>query len=262
MTLSSVTPDRLRRRSNSVSYTHLDVYKRQVQCWPWGIVSSGLWAYASFYQLKLYSDAWLQIIYIVLGAWGWHHWKYKLSKQEKPISRLSLHQWVIYLTVGSAQMCIRDRGTDHHFTMLENGSMARYVLSSKVDQAMNVYLDLRKNHVLIQENIPILVWGKEYEQQKKTSPYKNEGLKKLNDYKIEEAIEDFLKALDKTNDDPEIYFHLACAYSILENPEKGFESLQKAIQYGLKNKESVLTHEMLAFLRIHERFEDFMEKNY
>ena len=55
-------------------------------------------------------------------------------------------------------------GTDHHFTMLENGSMARYVLSSKVDQAMNVYLDLRKNHVLIQENIPILVWGKEYEQ--------------------------------------------------------------------------------------------------
>ncbi len=153
-------------------------------------------------------------------------------------------------------------GTDHHFTMLENGSMARYVLSSKVDQAMNVYLDLRKNHVLIQENIPILVWGKEYEQQKKTSPYKNEGLKKLNDYKIEEAIEDFLKALDKTSDDPEIYFHLACAYSILENPEKGFESLQKAIQYGLKNKESVLTHEMLAFLRIHERFEDFMEKNY
>lgn len=76
--------------------------KDDVQCWPWGIVSSGLWAYASFYQLKLYSDAWLQIIYIVLGAWGWHHWKYKLSKQEKPISRLSLHQWVIYLTVGSA----------------------------------------------------------------------------------------------------------------------------------------------------------------
>lgn len=153
-------------------------------------------------------------------------------------------------------------GTDHHFTMLENGSMARYVLSSKVDQAMNVYLDLRKNHVLIQENIPITAWGKEFEQQKKTSPYKNEGLKKLKDYKIEEAIEDFLKALDKTSDDPEIYFHLACAYSILENPDKGFESLHKAIQYGLKNKDSILTHEMLAFLRIHERFEDFMDKNF
>lgn len=153
-------------------------------------------------------------------------------------------------------------GTDHHFTVLENGSMARYVLSSKVDQAMHVYLDLRKNHKIIQENIPIIAWGKNDSQKNQTSPYKNEGLKKLNDYKIEEAIEDLLKALDKNHEDPEIYFHLACAYSILENPEKGFENLENALKFGLKNKDNILTHEMLAFLRIHEGFEEFMEKNF
>ena len=153
-------------------------------------------------------------------------------------------------------------GADHHFTILENGSMARYVVTSKLDQGLNVYLDLRKNHKLIQENIPIIAWGKEHSQQNKTSPYKNEGLKKLKEYKIEGAIEDLLKALDKNLEDPEIYFHLACAYSILEDPEKGFESLENAIKYGLKNKENILTHEMLAFLRIHTGFDDFMEKNF
>lgn len=75
--------------------------KDDVRCWPWGIASSGLWAYASFYQLKLFSDGWLQVIYIALGAWGWYHWKYKLSLKDKPITRLSLNQWIIYLAVGS-----------------------------------------------------------------------------------------------------------------------------------------------------------------
>lgn len=153
-------------------------------------------------------------------------------------------------------------GADHHFTILENGSMARYALTSKVDHSMNVYLDLRKNHKLLQENIAVPAFGKDQGRLLKSSPYKNEGLKKLKEYKIEEAIEDLQKALDKNYEDPEIYFHLACAYSILEDHEKGFESLQKAIQQGLKNKDHILTNEMLAYLRIHDGFESFMEKNF
>lgn len=44
------------------------------QCWPWGILSSGLWAYASAFQLHLYSDAILQFIYVLLGFYGWYQW--------------------------------------------------------------------------------------------------------------------------------------------------------------------------------------------
>jgi len=43
-------------------------------CWPWGILSSGLWAYASWFQLHLFSDAILQIIYVLLGLLGWYQW--------------------------------------------------------------------------------------------------------------------------------------------------------------------------------------------
>jgi nicotinamide mononucleotide transporter len=43
-------------------------------CWPWGILSSGLWAYASWFQLHLLSDALLQLIYVILGIIGWYQW--------------------------------------------------------------------------------------------------------------------------------------------------------------------------------------------
>lgn len=43
-------------------------------CWPWGIISSGFWAYASWVQLHLFSDAILQAIYVVLGVIGWYQW--------------------------------------------------------------------------------------------------------------------------------------------------------------------------------------------
>jgi len=43
-------------------------------CWPWGILSSGLWAYASWFQLHLLSDALLQLVYVMLGIIGWYQW--------------------------------------------------------------------------------------------------------------------------------------------------------------------------------------------
>lgn len=76
--------------------------KNDVRCWPWGILSSGLWAYSSFYELKLYSDGWLQVLYILLGCLGWYRWYIKNDNEVFTITRINLNQWVIYLCLGSA----------------------------------------------------------------------------------------------------------------------------------------------------------------
>lgn len=60
--------------------------KNNPRCWPWGILSSGLWSYASWFQLHLLSDSILQIIYVVLGFWGWYAWYYRQQHHTFSIS--------------------------------------------------------------------------------------------------------------------------------------------------------------------------------
>ncbi|MEL6972938.1 MAG: nicotinamide riboside transporter PnuC [Bacteroidota bacterium] len=43
-------------------------------CWPFGIVSCALWAYASYVQYDLYLDALLQVFYVVMGFVGLYQW--------------------------------------------------------------------------------------------------------------------------------------------------------------------------------------------
>ncbi len=42
-------------------------------CWPFGIVSVGIWMVVVF-SGKLYADALLQLVYVVLGFYGWYQW--------------------------------------------------------------------------------------------------------------------------------------------------------------------------------------------
>lgn len=43
-------------------------------CWPIGIVSVSCWLVVVFYG-KLYLDAFLQLVYIILGFYGWYQWR-------------------------------------------------------------------------------------------------------------------------------------------------------------------------------------------
>ncbi len=88
------------------------------------------------------------------------------------------------------------------------------------------------------------------------------GITKLKDFDLEEAVIEFRKALDVDSKDPEIYFHMACAHSVLENTLEGFESLKKAVENHLPNTEMILNHDMLAYLRMHPVFEDFLNSNF
>ena len=91
----------------------------------------------------------------------------------------------------------------------------------------------------------------------RNNPFKKSGLRKYKEYEIEEAIDDFKKALKIDPGDISIYFNLACAYSLLENKEKAFQYLELAVAKGLKDFDRIGSHDDLAFLRIQPEFESF-----
>lgn len=151
-------------------------------------------------------------------------------------------------------------GTSHYFTVYENGRQSRYTLVSKVTPQMQIVIDLVRNGRLLYGNIPLGTAGGR--PTKKINKAKKNGLAKLREYHIKEALAEFVDANQQDPQDPEIYFHMACCYSNLEKSEEGYECLKKAIKYGFKDENQILTHDMLAFLRIQDAFEDFVNSGY
>ena len=71
-------------------------------CWPFGIVSCALWAYASYVYYDLYLDALLQVFYVVMGFLGLYYWlRGGQAGQASPIVRTTPPQHGWYLLVGT-----------------------------------------------------------------------------------------------------------------------------------------------------------------
>jgi nicotinamide mononucleotide transporter len=47
--------------------------KENIWCWPTGLVSVALYLFV-FYEAKLYAEAGLQIVFIILQIYGWYEW--------------------------------------------------------------------------------------------------------------------------------------------------------------------------------------------
>lgn len=96
----------------------------------------------------------------------------------------------------------------------------------------------------------------------KRNPFKKSGVDKFKDFDYDGAIEDFTRALQINNNDPAVYFNLACAYSLTEQKEKSFDALSKAFALGFNDKERVKTHDALAYLRVQDEFDTFVANGY
>lgn len=172
------------------------------------------------------------------------------------------NNWLGVETVNvNGQVVSKDKsvwGLDHHFSLLEDGHNVRYVLTSKVGPDMAVKLDLIRNGELVHEDVDVTLSGK----QGPINSAKKTGLKLLDEYDLEAALEEFEKALNKMPTDSEIYFHMACAYSILEKLDKAYDCLKQAIKYNLANREMIFSHDMLAFLRMDEGFQAFVDSGF
>lgn len=76
--------------------------RSNIWCWFWGIISCGLWAYASFAYYQLYLDAILQLFYVGMGFAGIFQWKYGgKNKKELAVNRIEWHQHLYILAFGA-----------------------------------------------------------------------------------------------------------------------------------------------------------------
>lgn len=95
-----------------------------------------------------------------------------------------------------------------------------------------------------------------------SNSFKVSGLEKYEDYDILGAMEDFRKALNSNFKDSSVHFYLACCYSINEEPEKALFHLDKAVDFGFVDFEKIHDYDSLAYLRTHNRFEEFVKNSY
>jgi Flp pilus assembly protein TadD len=151
-------------------------------------------------------------------------------------------------------------GANHYFTVVEKGATVNYILTSKVlDSLMNVGIDLIRNGQMVYENVPLSYGNKTRTPHEEL---KSKALAKLLEYDVHEALDLLKKAQQLDPEDYEVYFHLACAYSNLEDAENGYENLKLAVQHGMNDFEKILNHDMLAFLRLQDPFERFQESGF
>lgn len=124
---------------------------------------------------------------------------------------------------------------------------------------MQVMIDLWKNGKVIEENLTIPYGSR---PQKPSNRFLKDALVALKDYQLEESLNHLAKALELEPDNPEIYFHMACAHSVLEQAVAGYDCIKEAVENNFQDLEMILNHDMLAFLRIQDAFEDFVNSNF
>ena len=94
------------------------------------------------------------------------------------------------------------------------------------------------------------------------NPFKEAGLEKFKDYDYLGAIADFKKSLEIAPQDIATHFNLACVYSLVEDKEKAFSHLDRAVQLGFRDFQKIKEHHALAYLRIQKDFEQFEENGF
>ena len=97
---------------------------------------------------------------------------------------------------------------------------------------------------------------------KRNNPFKTSGVVKFKDYDYEGAIEDFKKALEIDEKDIAVHFNIACAYSLMEDKDQAFYHLSRATELGFNDTEKIKTHDALAYIRIQDEYETFVENGY
>lgn len=68
----------------------------KIELWIWGFLSSGF-TFLSFLIANLYSEAFLQIYYLIISVYGWYIWKFGVThnhaKEPLHIKRVSKTEW-------------------------------------------------------------------------------------------------------------------------------------------------------------------------
>jgi hypothetical protein len=150
-------------------------------------------------------------------------------------------------------------GTSHYFQVQEDDRLVKFILTTKIGANMQVMIDLIRDGEPVECNRPI-PYGSMPE--KPHLKLKETALKHLADFDLEAALEDLNEAAKMAPKDPELYFYMACAHSIMERAWEGFNCLKKAVALGLNDQDRIRTHDKLAYLRLHPAFEAFRNSGF
>ena len=96
--------------------------RERIWSWPTAIVGVSLYS-VIFLRSGLYSDAGLQVVYLVLSVYGWYQWLYGGARHTRlQVSRASRRVWVVSAVAGTLfWLCL---GT---FTSMLPGSSLSYL---------------------------------------------------------------------------------------------------------------------------------------
>ena len=80
--------------------------RQNIWSWPTAIVNVGLYIFV-FFGAKLYADTGLQVVYVVLNAYGWYHWLYGgKNRTELAVSRTSARLGALLVGIGLAATAV------------------------------------------------------------------------------------------------------------------------------------------------------------
>jgi len=78
--------------------------KEKILCWPVGFIGCAMYI-AIFWQARLYANAVLQVLYLVMIVYGWFQWRHGGGDQGAlHVSRTPPFGWVVSLSAGIALM--------------------------------------------------------------------------------------------------------------------------------------------------------------
>ena len=123
--------------------------RQNVWNWPLGIINVALYTIV-FYDAKLYADMGLQVVYIVLAAYGWWHWLHGgANRGQLPVSRVSAREAVLLavaFVLGAAVLStLLGRATDASLPLADSALttaslVAQYMMTRKYVECWPVWI--------------------------------------------------------------------------------------------------------------------------
>jgi nicotinamide mononucleotide transporter len=99
MTLWGINTIELIAVALGIASVTLTIYQN-IWCWPVGLAMVSIYIYI-FFGAKLYSDAGLHAVYVVLQLYGWHQWlRGGPRDQGLPVTRLRPSRFLLWAGVG------------------------------------------------------------------------------------------------------------------------------------------------------------------
>ncbi|HVD92427.1 MAG TPA: nicotinamide riboside transporter PnuC [Vicinamibacterales bacterium] len=90
--------------------------RQNIWCWPVGVVMVSLYIYI-FFQAKLYSDAGLNVFFLVMQFYGWYEWTrgpVEHARSLRPVTRLSRRGGIVTIAGVLAGTVVLGTGMHQH----------------------------------------------------------------------------------------------------------------------------------------------------